>query len=129
MVKRVYDDGVILKVTIERDGELMQKPVYITDSGHYIVRFRNRTQVVDDLVNKYFLNKEKSINIEIEKIDDFLKKTSDAQIRANAKYDKRYTKGIYLKLNKKTDADIIDHLRQVDKVQTYIKKLIRDDMK
>lgn len=75
------------------------------------------------------MDKAKSINVEISEIDDFLKKSSDAQKRASAKYDKKYTKGLYLKLNMKTDADIIDHLRKVEKVQTYIKKLIRDDMK
>ena len=48
-----------------------------------------------------------------------------AQSRASAKYDKAHTKGIYLKLNKKTDADIIDYLKEVDNVQGLIKELIR----
>lgn len=50
-----------------------------------------------------------------------------AQSRASAKYDKANTKGIYLKLNKTTDADIIDYLKEVDNVQGYIKKLIIND--
>ena len=35
---------------------------------------------------------------------------TNAQSRASAKYDKAHTKGIYLKLNKETDADIINFL-------------------
>lgn len=52
---------------------------------------------------------------------------TEAQKRASAKYDKSHTKGIYLKLNTKTDADIIEFLSGVDNVQKYIKKLIRND--
>ena len=52
---------------------------------------------------------------------------TEAQKRASAKYDKAHTKGIYLKLNTKTDADIIEFLSGVDNVQRYIKKLIRND--
>lgn len=48
-----------------------------------------------------------------------------AQARASAKYDKDNTKGIYLKLNKTTDADIIEYLSKVDNVQGLIKDLIR----
>lgn len=54
---------------------------------------------------------------------------SDAKRRANAKYDKENTKGIYLKLNLTTDADIIDHLSIKDNTQGYIKQLIRQDIK
>ena len=55
--------------------------------------------------------------------------TSDAQKRATLKYDAANTKQYHLKLNLATDADIIEHLdRQVNK-QTYIKALIRADMK
>lgn len=54
--------------------------------------------------------------------------TSKAQSRASAKYDKEHTKGIYLKLNKETDADIIDYLNGKENVQGYIKRLIRFDL-
>lgn len=54
---------------------------------------------------------------------------SKAQAQASAKYDKVNTKGIYLKLNKTTDADIIKHLEEVENVQGYIKSLIRSNMK
>lgn len=52
---------------------------------------------------------------------------SRAQIIASARYDKANTKGIYLKLNTKTDADIIEHLKGIGNVQGYIKYLIRKD--
>lgn len=56
------------------------------------------------------------------------KKTSEAQLRAGAKYDAANTRQTTLKLNKTTDADILEHLDAVDNVQGYIKKLIREDM-
>ena len=54
---------------------------------------------------------------------------TEAQKRATAKYDKAKTKGIYLKLNIGTDSDIIEHLKNTDNVQGYIKNLIKQDMK
>ena len=57
-----------------------------------------------------------------------MKKTSDAQKRAVAKYDAANTKSHLLKLNKNTDADIIAHLNQQPNKLAYLKKLIRDDM-
>lgn len=54
--------------------------------------------------------------------------TKEAKRRASAKYDKANTKGIYLKLNKNTDTDIIEYLEEVENVQGYIKTLIRKDM-
>lgn len=52
-----------------------------------------------------------------------------AQIKASAKYDKANTKGIYLKINKITDADILEYLEQVENIQGTIKRLIREDAK
>lgn len=57
-----------------------------------------------------------------------MKKTSEAQKRAVAKYDAANTKSHLLKLNKKTDADIIAYLDQQPNKLAYLKKLIRDDM-
>lgn len=54
---------------------------------------------------------------------------SKAQIKASAKYDKANTKGIYIKLNKINDADILEYLEQVDNIQGTIKRLIREDAK
>ena len=44
-----------------------------------------------------------------------------------ARYDKANTKMFCLKLNLKTDADIIQRLKDKG-IQTYIKSLIRKDM-
>lgn len=54
--------------------------------------------------------------------------TTEAQKRAQAKYDKANTTQIILKLNKKTDADILEKLQGVDNRQGYIKELIRQDL-
>ena len=54
---------------------------------------------------------------------------SEAQKKANAKYDAANTVQFKIKLNKTTDADIIEHLKAQDNKQGYIKKLIQDDMK
>ena len=56
------------------------------------------------------------------------KKTSDAQLRAGAKYDGKNTKQITLKLNLTTDADVLKKLAGVDNIQGYIKSLIRADL-
>lgn len=54
---------------------------------------------------------------------------SEAQRRAIVKYDKNNIKRVVLKLNKKTDTDIIEFLKQQDKVNTYLKKIIREKIK
>lgn len=56
-----------------------------------------------------------------------MKKTSDAQLMAQAKYDAVNTVQMHLKLNRATDADIIGLLETVAK-QTYIKEAIREKM-
>lgn len=55
-------------------------------------------------------------------------KTSTAQRRAIARYDAENTVQIRLKLNKRTDADILERLDQMDSRQGYIKRLIREDI-
>lgn len=54
--------------------------------------------------------------------------TSEAQKRANERYDKENTIRLSLKLNKTTDADILEKLEQVESKQGYIKELIRKDI-
>lgn len=44
-----------------------------------------------------------------------------AQIKASRKYDKENTIQIQIKLNKKTDFDIIEELTKQDNKQGYIK--------
>ena len=53
---------------------------------------------------------------------------SEAQRRAVAKYDAARTRQIKIKLNLIWDADILRKLESVDKKQTYIKDLIRQDI-
>ena len=53
---------------------------------------------------------------------------SDAQKRANAKYEREKTRSIKIKLTKSTDADILAKLDSVGNKQGYIKALIRADI-
>lgn len=57
------------------------------------------------------------------------KKTSEAQLRAVAKYDAANTRKYQLKLNKKTDADIIERFEKQTSIQGYVKRLVREDIK
>lgn len=51
-----------------------------------------------------------------------------AQIKAVRRYDDANTIKVALKLNKKTDADVIQRLQECGNKQGYIKKLIRADL-
>ena len=53
---------------------------------------------------------------------------SDAKKAAMARYAKKSTKSLCLKLVRTTDADIIKKLESVGNVQGYIKSLIRKDI-
>lgn len=53
---------------------------------------------------------------------------TNAQAKASAKYDKTHTRKIVLKLNLKTDDDILNKLDSLENKQGYIKELIRKDM-
>lgn len=55
-------------------------------------------------------------------------KTTEAQKRANAKYDKENTIRKMLKLNKNTDKDIIQYLNTLPNFQGEIKRLIRREI-
>ena len=54
---------------------------------------------------------------------------SEAMKRGIAKYDAANTVQVKLKLNKKTDADILKRLDEIGNKQGYIKTLIREDIK
>ncbi len=57
---------------------------------------------------------------------------TEAKKAAKAKYDARTARYISLKLNNKTDADIIRRLEEMkgkERIQGYLKRLIREDMK
>jgi hypothetical protein len=51
---------------------------------------------------------------------------TEAQRRASEKYDAKNTVQVKLKLNSKTDADIIEKLESVGNKQGFIKELIRN---
>lgn len=53
---------------------------------------------------------------------------SEATKRAVRKYDEKMTRQFNLKLNIKTDADVIKKLDSIANKQGYIKHLIRMDM-
>ena len=55
--------------------------------------------------------------------------TSEAKLSAQRKYDKENTTQILLKLNTKTDADVIGKLEKVGNKQGYIKELIRNNLR
>ena len=52
----------------------------------------------------------------------------EARNKAQAKYDKQHTQGLYIKLNLKTDLDIIQWLWAQSSKQGAIKNLIREDI-
>ena len=54
---------------------------------------------------------------------------TEAQKRAKNKYNKANTKQVILRLNLKTDADVLEKLEEVESKQGYIKELIRKDLK
>lgn len=56
------------------------------------------------------------------------KKLTDAKRAAIQRYDAANTRQIHLKLNLNTDADILEHLKEQESIQGYIKELIRRDM-
>lgn len=53
---------------------------------------------------------------------------TEAQKRATLKYDAANTTQVHLKLNNKTDSDVLAWLAQQENVQGYIKQLIRADI-
>lgn len=55
-------------------------------------------------------------------------KTSDSNLRAITKFVKEKTVSVNLRLNKNTDADIIEKLAGVPSKMGYIKDLIRADI-
>ena len=56
--------------------------------------------------------------------------SSPAHVRASAKYNAKSVRQFVLKLNIKTDADVIAVLDSIDgSKQGYIKQLIRNDIK
>ena len=57
-----------------------------------------------------------------------MSETTGSKYAAQARYNERTRKRIPFNLNINTDQDILDHLKSINNVQGYIKRLIRDDM-
>lgn len=65
------------------------------------------------------------IDVKIEKTNGDVQRVKYAP---QNKYDKNNTVQIKMKLNKNTDADIIEFLETLENRQGYLKELIRNDM-
>lgn len=55
--------------------------------------------------------------------------TSEAQMRAQKRYQKLYTRSFLLKYNTRTDADVIEALERQASKQDYVRRLIREDVR
>lgn len=55
--------------------------------------------------------------------------STKAQIKAINKFNKQNTVSVLVRLNKKTDADILQKLETVDSKLGYIKECIRKDLR
>ena len=64
-----------------------------------------------------------------EKRREVMRMASEAQIKAQKKYDAENTLQVHLKMNRRTDEDVLEKLDSVPNKQGYIKRLIRDDLK
>ena len=53
---------------------------------------------------------------------------TEAQLKAGYKYDKANTRQVHLKLNLRTDGEVLEKLDSVPSKQGYIKGLIRADI-
>jgi hypothetical protein len=53
---------------------------------------------------------------------------TEAQLKAGYKYDKENTRQVHLKLNRRTDGDVLEKLDSVPSKQGYIKALVRADL-
>ena len=53
---------------------------------------------------------------------------TEAQRRAQRRYDAKNTRQVHIKLNMRTDKDVLARLDEVQSKQGYIKRLIREDL-
>ena len=54
--------------------------------------------------------------------------TTEAQRKAQRRYDAKNTRQVHIKLNVRTDKDVLARLDEVQSKQGYIKRLIREDL-
>ena len=55
-------------------------------------------------------------------------KTSAARIKASDKYNKANMVNLNIRVNLKTDADVVEHLLTIENKRAYILSLIREDI-
>lgn len=53
---------------------------------------------------------------------------TEAQRKAQAKYVQQFQRQFMLKVNRRTEPEIVAWLEEKDSIQTYLKELIRKDM-
>lgn len=53
---------------------------------------------------------------------------TESQKKSQAKYVQQYQRQFMLKVNRRTEPDLLDWLEKQESVQTYLKELIRKDM-
>ena len=58
-----------------------------------------------------------------------MRMATEAQIKAQKKYDSENTRQVHLKLNRRTDEDVLEKLDTMSSKQGYIKALIRADLR
>lgn len=57
-----------------------------------------------------------------------MSKASEARLRAIDKYNKTKMVNVSIRVNKNTDADVVEYLKTIDNKRAYLLKLIREDM-
>ena len=122
-VEKVNDfltDSIKSVTDINTNDNLVFSPLsyYISLASIYGLTYSNSS--LDKFLSKTNLSSK-------EEIKDYVR-TIMTNSNMEQKYDENNTKQIKLKLNLKTDKDILDKLNSVDNKQGYIKKLIREDI-
>ncbi len=102
------------------EGKIRLTKTFIEDGREYLIgEFDTR-----NTMNAYVLAQNLCDVRQIKWVSGINKATE-----RQARYDRENTTRVVLKLNNKTDADILEKLQQVDNKQGYIKELIRKDLK
>ena len=121
LIKRteVFEDDAII-------GYLQESGIFGNKSTARVFADREKaedyidTERCDPIYDKAFMGE---CTFEIEEIG-----AGFGRSKASAKYNESNVKQVKMNLNRKTDADIIEHLNMCENVQGYLKNLIRKDM-
>lgn len=124
-----YDNGEVLAYTGENNRVVYHFNEFTIDENGELVPVGPRMLTRDEIRKrdggKQLMREIDADETEEEEDDDEPPRKETPQER----YDKKNTTGVFLKLNKSTDADILAKLAEVDNRQGYIKALIRADLK